>query len=238
MRCGIVALMLALALVSQAGIVWAQGPLPSTPEPDIPRAFIGLVIRDITAEMGKEFGVAPASGVLVMDVGANTPASRAGFERFDILIDVKGNPIRSVADYRAMIFSLDTSTYVDFEILRRSARVHLSVLVAQHPDWRPPTKGPAADPKSQQQQKLSPTVLGMALGSSDQGGVVVRDVQPGSPAAAAGVKSETAILAVSRKPVNRPEDVAWAVDAAKAGASILFLVRIDGTELFIILKKP
>ena len=63
-----------------------------------------------------------------------------------------------------------------------------------------------------------------------QDGVVVAEVDPDGAAADKGLKQGDVILEVAGKPVNRPADVADAIDAAKSGGKKSVLVRVKSND--------
>jgi len=76
--------------------------------------------------------------------------------------------------------------------------------------------------------------LAMKLQGED--GLLVTSVQPGSPAAAAGVQVGDVITSVGSMPVRTKEDLAKALDAAPADAVMLNLNRGD-QKTYEILKR-
>jgi len=65
----------------------------------VTRAWLGVGIQDVTPAMAKAFQRKEASGVLISDVQANTPASRAGLEKGDIILNVDSKPITTLTNF-------------------------------------------------------------------------------------------------------------------------------------------
>ena len=62
----------------------------------------GAVVRDLTAELGRYFGV--DTGVLVTDViDATTPAAQAGFRPGDIIVSVEDQPVENLLAFRRVL---------------------------------------------------------------------------------------------------------------------------------------
>jgi S1-C subfamily serine protease len=70
----------------------------------------------------------------------------------------------------------------------------------------------------------------LGLGS---GGVLVRDVEDGSPAAAAGIQRGDVIAEVDRRPIAGVEDLRRAVARHAKGSPALMLVHRDGGALYV-----
>ncbi len=73
--------------------------------------------------------------------------------------------------------------------------------------------------------------LAKQFGVQTQHGVVVDDVQPNTPAAAAGLQSGDVILEFSGKPVNSPLDLQVAVEQSPIGVAQLLAVMRNGKRL-------
>ena len=74
--------------------------------------------------------------------------------------------------------------------------------------------------------------------SDDVEGVVITEVQPGSPAAAKGLQRGDVIVEADRKEISDPQMVASVVrEAAERGdQAILLLVKRDGQSRFVALE--
>ena len=83
--------------------------------------------------------------------------------------------------------------------------------------------------------KLTPETRQQLNLSDDTKGVVVTDVQPGSPAAQKGLQAGDVIVQADRQQVNDPKSVADAVrKAAENGQqTILLLVKREGQDRFV-----
>lgn len=68
--------------------------------------------------------------------------------------------------------------------------------------------------------------------------MIVSNVQPGSPAADAGLARGDVILEVNRRAIKSPAELQNIIDNATAGANLLFLVRRSGNNLFLAMNVP
>ncbi len=111
-----------------------------------------------------------------------------------------------------------------------------------------PPPGMKTTPKKPQGSKLSR--LGLSLGALDgetRGqyhidgkvqGVVVTNVETGSPAEEKNIRPGDVVVAVHNQPVHSPDEVMTRVDAdAKAGSKVvLLLINRDGALNYVALK--
>jgi predicted metalloprotease with PDZ domain len=60
---------------------------------EMPRAWLGVSLLEMTSELRAHFGAPSASGVLVGQVRADGPAGRAGLAVGDVLVSLDGTPV-------------------------------------------------------------------------------------------------------------------------------------------------
>jgi serine protease Do len=80
-------------------------------------------------------------------------------------------------------------------------------------------------------QNLIPEIA-KGLGLKKETGVVVTRVEPGSPAADAGIQTGDVIQEINRKPVKNVEDFVQKVEKAKGQENVLLLIQRGQNNLF------
>jgi serine protease Do len=69
--------------------------------------LLGLSVQDLTPELAKRARVdAETRGAVVTEVAPDSPASNAGFEPGDVVLEVNRRPVASAADYRKAVKGL------------------------------------------------------------------------------------------------------------------------------------
>ena len=82
-------------------------PIPSIPDIDMPISIVvvhsshrsGLLVENLTPQLGDFFGTKNGEGVLVRSVEKGTPAERAGFRAGDVIVRVNGDRIADASDF-------------------------------------------------------------------------------------------------------------------------------------------
>jgi len=82
--------------------------MPAMPGFDVPAIDVivhssvrgGLMVENLTPQLGDFFGVKNGQGVLVRSVEKGSPAERAGFHAGDVIVKVSGEPIADTSDWR------------------------------------------------------------------------------------------------------------------------------------------
>ncbi|MBI2204527.1 MAG: PDZ domain-containing protein [Candidatus Rokubacteria bacterium] len=184
--------------------------------------------------MDRAFGVEAREGALVSSVRPGSPAQRAGIERGDVIVEYDGQKVGPSSSLPRMVATTRPGTKVGLVVLRDGKRVPLEVTVTrmEEPDT-------SAAVKSEETGKLGLTVQPLApeeaarLGLDEQRGVVVRSVEPRTPAARAGIQVEDVIVEVNGKPVKDAADLQRALDKRGEGAANVFLMQRDGQSVFV-----
>jgi membrane-associated protease RseP (regulator of RpoE activity) len=97
-------------------------PVPPIPDLDIPISVVvvhssrrsGLMLENLTPQLGDFFGAKNGEGVLVRSVEKGTPAEKAGFRAGDVIVKVNGEHISDASDFtRALQMGKDRSNSVN-----------------------------------------------------------------------------------------------------------------------------
>lgn len=96
---------------------------PTTPAPSDP-APTSETAPTVPAYLGILYVNTPA-GVMVLEVVAGSPASRAGIRPYDVIVSANGFPVIGPFTLRERILSLKPYTEVDIEIRNRDGMTYL-----------------------------------------------------------------------------------------------------------------
>jgi serine protease Do len=96
----------------------SAGRLGDQPGETAPPEF-GLHVEELTPDRGHRVGLEGQKGVLVIEVEPASFADDLGFGRGDVIAQVNGETVSSVADYRKTVSKLKKSEDVVFKVLRR-----------------------------------------------------------------------------------------------------------------------
>ena len=86
-----------------------------------------------------------------------------------------------------------------------------------------------------QVQDITPE-LAQSLQLEDSEGVLVSDVTPGGSASEAGIRRSDVIAEMNRTPIKNLDDYQRLLRSVKKDASVLFLVKRQGTTIYIVVK--
>ncbi len=97
------------------------------------RGWIGVEPSELTPELAQTFGIRGDQGVIVTGVLNNGPAAAAGIRPGDVIVQVNGQPVRTVSELLTRIAALTPGQAAPFVLQRRGEQVDTSVRPAQRP---------------------------------------------------------------------------------------------------------
>jgi serine protease Do len=215
----------------------AKDLLPQLKQGKVVRGWLGVMIQKITPELKNKLGLKEEKGALVADVTSKGPADKAGIKRGDVIISFDGKEIKEMNDLPLIVASTPVGKAVAVEVWRKDRKESLQVKIGELKE----------DEKVQAAAKEEGAELGMSLqeltpelaknlGIQEKGGLIVVQVEEGSPAAEAGIRKGDVIVEVDQTPVKTVEEFSRKVEKYKKGDTILFLVKRQKGTLFLTLK--
>jgi serine protease Do len=108
--------------------------LPAMPELDVPVSIVvvhssarsGLMVENLTPQLGDFFGAKNGQGVLVRSVEKGSRAEKAGFRAGDVIVKVNGEPISDSGDFTRAVHGRKNST-VNVSIIREKKEQNLTL---------------------------------------------------------------------------------------------------------------
>jgi serine protease Do len=202
----------------------------------VTRGWLGVSIQSVTPDIANSLGLEKSRGALVADVLKDGPAERAGLKVGDVIVDFDGTEIKDSSDLPAIVARTRPGKQVSVKVLRDKKEMTIPVNITELKEEEVVASAREKGELGLTVQKLTPEMAeNLQLGRAT--GVVITSIEPGSPADEAGLQPGDVIVEVDRKPIREIADFRNAVGGAKKGQRILFLVRREGSSLFVALRK-
>ena len=206
----------------------------------VERGWLGVQIQPVTQAVADSLALDQASGVLVADVLPDSPAAAAGVRSGDVIVRAAGQPMQEYRDLTRLIAGTRAGTKVNLEVIRDGKSRNIDVTVGKMPDDNVAIDQPTHVDQSGPHiglylAPLTPELRAEHGLSSDAQGVLVAQVEPGSPAQRAGIQAGSLISMVGQQTVSTPDEISKAVqEAAKQDRpSVLLRVEQDGEQRFV-----
>ncbi len=189
----------------------------------VKRGLLGVSMYTVTPDIAKSLGLKNSEGALVSQVVDGSPAQKAGIHTGDVITSVNGQPVKSNGELRNAIGLLRVGDKVEVGLLREGKPLRLTAVIADTATNQP---GPA--------ESIHRGFEGASLADApDEGGALVKSVEPGSAAAQSGLRNNDVVVGANRGKVTNLQQLR---ERAK-GASVLVLeVRRGNTIILIPLR--
>ena len=209
------------------------------------RGWMGIAIQELTPALAQSFQLPEShtSGVLISEVNAQGP-SAGNLQRGDVLLEYRGEKIRDINHLRHIVARTMVGTGVDVTILRDGLVQTLTVTVGERPTDAMLALGGQASPPSATGE-IDNVLAGLDVGplrredrtrlnlSDEMTGVIIRGVETGSEAEAAGLQPDDVIQEVDRKMVSSVADYQQIASKIAREELVVLFINRRGNNLFI-----
>jgi serine protease Do len=207
------------------------------------RGFLGIVIQNVDGDLARQFGLSDNNGALVSQVTKDSPAAKAGIKVGDLILRYNGKKIEDTRHLRNLVAATSPDEKIDITVFRDGKERTFKVTVGEL------APGKSEGENENEGSKSSTSDLGLSVApltaanakqynlDENDKGVVVTDVDEGSPAAGAELRPGDLITEVDRQPVTNVNEFRDALAKAKEKDSLLILAKHEGASRFVILRR-
>lgn len=201
----------------------------------VTRGFIGVTLQTIDKDLAQAFNVEQNGGALISAISKDSPAEKAGLKQGDIIRSYNSHKVNNIATLRNAISLMSPGASINLSVLREGKTLEIPVQIGEYPVSKPEAVAMSGSKLGFEVQDLTPEIA-KTLGITDEQGVVVSKVNPGSPAAWVGLKKGTLIMAVNKKQIENVKDFKSVLDGIEADKPIIFLVKQGEAIRFLSLR--
>jgi len=218
----------------------------------VQRGFLGVQIADLDTALAERLDFKEPGGAVVMMVGADSPAEKAGIQLEDVILAINNQKVTSSSRLRLIVSGTRPGSAIPIELLRNGKRMTVTATLETLPDEALAEVGPGGlrgVPRSGDRAEKNPNTAEMVPGVIVQNlskalrerhdipdnvtGVIVSKISPESRAAAMGLEEGDVISHVNRKPVSAaPEAATLAKDMDK---NVLLRVWRKGDTMLLMI---
>ena len=225
------------------------------------RSYLGVDIRDVTADRMAALKLKEERGVEITMVDADAPAGKAGLREHDVILDFNGTAVESEEQLRRMIREVPPGRTVTLGISRDGVPMKVNAQLADHgtvvaqafPRVVVPTPRPPAFPRNSMdfpfpiqtyssvlgvQTESLTRQLGEYFGVKDGEGVLVRSVEKNSAAEKAGLKAGDVIVKADNEKLTDRSDLSHILRNHRTGGKMTLVVMRDKHEQTLTVTLP
>ncbi len=197
----------------------------------VKRGMLGVIGQDLTPELARAFGLEAGRGAVVARVLEESAAAEAGLKPGDIITRVDGQEIRNFDALRNAIGLHREGDKVKISYLREGKEKTTTVALGKSS-----VPGAAGNRHPRLEGAQLRDLPAEHPRAKDLDGVLVEEVQRGSPAARAGLRSGDIIDSVNRQPVDSVSALNQALEGLDSGAQVLLHLHRGQGALFLLLR--
>jgi serine protease Do len=205
----------------------------------VEHGYLGISMNDVTPENAHFFSLDNAEGAIVAQVTPDSPASRGGLQRGDVITRVNDTKVINGSTLQVAVSEMAPGTKIALGVIRNGKPENLSLTVGEfHGNSQIASNGD--DDQGSGNAKAGKLGLAVANLTNDERqqinapeqihGVVVESVRPASPAEDAGLQPGDVIMEVNRKPATSASEFADQVH--QSGKDMLLLVWSKGNASY------
>ena len=209
----------------------------------VSRGYLGVQIKDLDLDTAKDLGLTEQGGAVVIMVGSDSPAEKAGVEVGDVIVSVAGQRVNDSSSLRLIVSGNKPGAQIPLEVMRDNKKVVLNALLEALPEEALAAGGSSVPRGGSATSEL---IDGVTAQDIDDGlakrfklddevdGVVVTKVDPQSSAAEVGLQEGDVIMAINRQSVSSLDEAKAAVKGKKS--TIVLKVRRKGDTMLVVVR--
>jgi len=200
------------------------------------RGWLGVIIQPVSQDLAESFGMDDAIGALIADLDPEGPAARGGLQAGDVILEVNGEKVERSSTLPRLIGRGLPGSEVELTVMRDGEEIVESVELGSWPNAEEQT----AQTSSNNQARLGVMVAEVSETMREQlnitGGVEVRQVEPGSAAAEAGIRRGDVIVSIDHRSVSSSDELVKIVEELPTDRAIPLRLFREGRSLFVALR--
>jgi serine protease Do len=203
----------------------------------VTRGWMGVSVQDLSEDIAKSMRLKSQKGALISEVMEGDPAEKAGLRAGDVITEISGKPVNNTHELLIMIAGFRVGEDIKVKVIRDGEEKTFQITIAERTE-----KTEMASAKTSGNafgmtvQEITPDIAGQ-LGLPVKKGLIVVDVQPGSPADEVGIQPQDIILQVNKKTVTTMKEYKREIAKAGSKGSVLLLIKRGGATFFVPLMK-
>ncbi|NVJ65475.1 MAG: trypsin-like peptidase domain-containing protein [Gammaproteobacteria bacterium] len=193
------------------------------------RGYLGVGYEEVDQGVLDYFELPTVGGALINSVQPDSPAQKAGIKRGDIITEIEGNRVKNHQDLPYFIAQIAPGSKIEMKGYRDGKlRDFATVLVARDDDFA------QVQPESDE-NRLGIEVKNIGNFVRNQlgvdSGVVVSEVEPGSPAQRSGISQGDVITEINQREIENTNDFYKAMkDFSNANKLLILVTGQSGSD--------
>lgn len=215
----------------------------------VSRGYLGIAMRDVVDINSSAYDLLLKEGVSIEEVRPSTPAELAGLRRGDVVVAVDERRIRNSQELLESIATRTAGDTIALTVTRHTGgekqELRLEVALIERPSEQElATASPReTTPRGGNWPRLGPRLqgIGVKLAPATDGprpGLLIEEVEEGTPAARAGLRPGDIVYQVNAFDVQSFAELRRALANVDAGADHVFVFEREGKQQTATVEQP
>lgn len=204
------------------------------------RGWLGVWINPVNDNLARAFGLDEPGGALVASVEKGSPADKAGIQEEDIILEFNGVKVENQDHLTNLVAAERPGKDVKLKIFRDRKIIEIKARLQERAEEETADAGSEKSSEANlglMVQDLTPE-LARRLRLDETEGVVVVNVESGSPAERENIRAGDLIRSVNRKAVRTVREYRRLINEAKEGDIVLLKVQRGNINFYAGVKVP
>jgi serine protease Do len=189
------------------------------------RGYLGVRSGPVTEDDKEAFKLKTKKGAIIGEIERGTPAAKAGLKKYDVIIEVNGNPVKDHHDLMFKIAEIEPGTKIEIKVIRDGEEKILTVTLGERTSEEE-QEAPAASGKDLGFSITTLTArLARRLGFQTEEGVLITNVRQFSEASRKELRAGDIILEANRENVKTDRELRNIVNKLDSGDTLVLLIR-------------
>ena len=212
--------------------------LPQLKKGEVVRGWLGADIQSITPALEEKLRLKDRKGALVSGVTVGGPAKAAGIQRGDVIVSFDGKEVEDSGRLPYLVASTPVGKIVSVGVIRKGEkRIFIVKVQKLKEESEPKETGEIEQRFGFAVQDITPELAGR-FDLSQTRGVIVVQVEDGSPAEEAGFMPGDIILEMDQLVMKTVQQFEKKLGTYKPGDTVLFLVSSQESTRFLTMDVP
>ncbi|MGQ9425886.1 Do family serine endopeptidase [Gilvimarinus sp. F26214L] len=202
----------------------------------VERGYLGVQIRDLSRDEARAFGLSRPEGALVLDVMKDGPAHEGGMQPGDVVLEFNGEDIADAGDLPLIVGDTEPGEKARVVVMRERKKRTLDVTVGTLDEEEEIAAETTPGSSSGQADKLGVVVddlqdnLKRSLGID--GGVMIMEVNPDSPAAEANLRRGDVLVQLGFKNIGNIQQYREVLESLPTGTPVPIRIYRQGRPAY------
>jgi len=197
----------------------------------VSRGYLGVSIDDLNKEIGKLYN--HKYGALILNIGQDTPASKYGIKRGDLIYEINGKKVKDRVDLQNQVASFKPDTKIKLSIERNKKNITLDIVLGNRTALASSLEKKAF--KGLDLANITQTLSKQYRLTPGTAGVLIRAVKIKSKAEKVGFQPGDVIIQIEDMEIKNVKDIQKAVEISKNQHKRIYINRY-GRVLLLVMK--